>query len=267
LVGRFIDTEEKMTQPYVRTGALDRSPVLLLLCIISIWSTSCQKDPGFGGTGAIQGTITEKFYTDDYSLLIYEKQAVDEEVFIRFGDDPVLGDRMFTSQTGAFRFDYLYPGEYHIYYRSEDPSAIPEDDWAATLTVNLERGEVKDLGQLEKVTALDYDDGAAVIKGVVWEINYVNESRWPNLVIESEDYAHEQEVYLVYGDHDFYDERVRTQFDGYFEFSQLIPGDYLIFLYSEDVKRLTDQVVLKFEVTITELDQEVDLGTITIEKR
>lgn len=256
-----------MTKSHGETGARQWPPVMLFLWFALILSTSCQKDPGFGGTGAIKGTLVEKFYNDDYSELIYEKPAVDEEVFILFGDDPVLGDRIFTSQTGAFRFDYLYPGEYHIYYQSEDPEELPEDDWTTTHTVTLERGQELDLGQLEKVTALDYDDGAAVIRGVVWEINYVNESRWPNLVVESEDYAFEQEVYLVYGNHTFYDDRIRTQYDGTFEFSGLIPGDYLIFLYSEDVKRLTDKVVLKYEVTITEMDQEVDLGTINIEKR
>ena len=259
----FIDREEKMTIPYVQIGVLRWPPVLAMLCIVSILGTSCQKDPGFGGTGAIKGTLTEKFYNDDYSVLLDEKPAVDEEVFILFGDDPVLGDRVFTSLTGAFRFEFLYPGEYHIYYQSEDPAAVPEDDWTTLRSVNLKSGEELDLGQLEKITALDYDDGAAVIKGVVWEVNYVNESRWPNLVVESEDYAHEHEVYLVYGDHAFYDERVRTQYDGYFEFSGLIPGEYLIFLYSEDVKRLTDHVVLQFEVTITEMNQEM----ITIEKR
>lgn len=242
-------------------------PVAFFLCIAVMFCTSCQKDPGFGGTGAIKGTLVEKFYNDDYSQLIYQKPAVDEEVFIRFGDDQVLGDRIFTGQTGAFRFDYLYPGEYHIYYQSEDSTAIPEDEWTTIYTVTLESGEELDLGQIEKVTAIDYDDGSAVIKGVVWEINYVNESRWPNLVVESEDFAHEQEVYLVYGDHAYFDDRIRTQYDGYFEFSGLIPGDYLVFLYSEDVKRLTDEVVLQYEVTITEMDQEVDLGTINIEKR
>jgi hypothetical protein len=228
--------------------------------------TSCRKDEGTGGTGSIKGSITEQFFNDDYTRLIYERPAVDEEVFILYGDEQVLGDRIFTGNTGEFRFDFLYPGSYHIYFQSEDSTSVLQEEWEKLYTVELGRGEEADMGRLDKVTVLDYDDGAAIIKGIVWEINYVNESRWPNLVIESEDFAHEQEVYLTYGNHTFYDERVRTQHDGYFEFSKLIPGDYLIFLYSEDVKRLTQHVVLKFEVTITELDQVVDLGKITIDK-
>jgi hypothetical protein len=256
-----------MSGTHYQTGQL-RLPVVIVIYLLAfLFTTSCQKDPGIGGTGAIKGTIIEKFYNDDYSMFIYEQPAVDEEVFILFGDDKAPGDKISTGITGEFRFDFLYPGSYQVYYRTEDPTSLVGDKWTTIHKVELDRGEEADLGELEKITALDYDDGAAVIKGVVWEINYVNESRWPLLVVESEDYAYEQEVYLTYGNHTFYDERIRTQHDGYFEFSKLIPGDYLVFLYSEDVKRLTDKVVLKFEVTITEMDQVVDLGQITVKKR
>ena len=241
--------------------------VTVLTVLILLFGSACQKEAGIGGTGAIQGTIIEKFFNDDYTMLLYERPAVDEEVFILFGENKVLGDRIFTSNTGDFRFEFLYPGKYEIYYQSEDSASRFDSDWEVSHMVEIGRGEEVKLGALEKITALDYDDGAAVIKGVVWEINYVNESRWPNLVVESEDYAYEHEVYLTYGNHSFYDERVRTQHGGYFEFSNLIPGDYLIFLYTEDVKRLTDKLVLEFEVTITERDQELDLGQITIERR
>jgi hypothetical protein len=256
-----------MCATHFQAGKLLRPLAGVIAVLILVFGTACQKDPGFGGTGSIEGMIVEKFYNEDYSLLLYEQPAVDEEVFILFGDEKVLGDRIFTSITGEFRFEYLYPGHYQLYYQSDDTTSLLENEWGALRQVEIDRGEAVDLGQLEKITALDYDDGAAVIRGVVWEINYVNDSRWPSLVVESEDFAHEHEVYLIYGDHPFYDERVRTQYDGYFEFRDLIPGDYQVFLYSEDVKRLTDHVVLQFEVTVSEMDQVVDLGEITIEKR
>ncbi len=256
-----------MTGFFLQSKLLPQGAVAVVTMLVFLSGTACQKEPGIGGTGAIQGTIIEKFYNDDYTEFLYELPAVDEEVFILFGNDKVLGDRVFTGITGEFRFEFLYPGDYEIYFQSDDTTALLENDWGARFRVEVSRGQEVSMGQLEKISALDYDDGAAVIKGVVWEVNYVNESRWPSLVVESEDYAYEQEVYLTYGDHAFYDERVRTQHGGYFEFSNLIPGDYLIFLYSEDVKRLTDKVVLEFEVTISEFDQVVDLGQITVEKR
>jgi len=230
-------------------------------------TASCRKMEGEGGTGSISGIIMEHFYNDDYSLFIYTKPAVDEEVFILYGEEEVLGDRLFTGPTGAFRFGFLYPGRYTVYYQSQDSTALLDEDVEMLTVVTLDRGEEADLGELVKLTTLDFDDGAAMIRGVVKVIDYVDSSRWPNLVVDYIDYAYEQEVYLTYGNHTFYDERIRTQYDGSFKFSRLIPGDYLIFLYSEDVTRVKDKLVLKYEVTITEMDQVVDLGEITIEER
>lgn len=119
---------------------------------------------------------------------------------------------------------------------------------------------------LIKLNTLEFDEGDAVIKGVVIKRKYENGSKWPDLVLEYEDYAHEHEVYLTYGNHISYDKRVRTSYDGTFEFRSLIPGNYKVFLYSEDVTAVTEHVVLLFEVAIEEPDQVKDLGEIIIEK-
>ncbi len=227
---------------------------------------SCENTEGIGGTGSISGTITEHFYNEDYSSLIYQQAAVDEEVFIMFGDDGIPGDRVNTGPDGQFSAKYLYPGSYGIYYRSDDSTEVPDDGWSEVIWVDLEKGEEMELGDLVLLNTLDYDEGAAVIKGVVKKIKYNKDSWWPNLVVEYVDFAHEHEVYISHGTNDFIDDRVRTQYDGYFEFRNLIPGSYEVFLYSEDVTRATEHVVLKYEVTITELDQVVDLGEITIEQ-
>jgi hypothetical protein len=94
----------------------------------------------------------------------------------------------------------------------------------------------------------------------------VDLSSWPDLVIEKTYYATEKEVYLTYNNHTFYDERIRTQAEGVFEFGSLIPGKYLVFLYSDDVTGESDKVTLEFEVSIDDLDQVIDLGEIVIEK-
>jgi hypothetical protein len=229
-------------------------------------AVSCEKSEGLGGTGSVSGIVEEQFYNDDYSLLIYERPAVDEEVFIVFGEDKSLGSRVRTNHNGQFMFKYLYPGQYEVYFLSEDSASVLDLDVEKTWSVELDKGEDLDLGELVKLTTLDFDDGTAMIKGRVKVTDYVDTSTWPNLVIEKTYYGTEQEVYLTYGDHTFYDERIRTQFDGTFEFGGLIPGDYLVFLYSDDVRGESDKVALKFEVSITGLEQVVDLGEIVIEK-
>jgi len=242
------------------------------LCFISIMFAlgmllpSCEKTEGRGGTGSISGTLVEYFYNDDYSSLIFQKPAVDEEVFILYGEEESVGDRVVTGASGEFRFKYLYPGTYNIYYQTRDSTDIVDMNTEKMYEVVLDKGEDLDLGELEMLSTLDYDEGAAVIRGVVREITYDKDSRWPNLVPVYDDFAYEQEIYLTYGNHTYYDDRIRTQHDGSFEFANLIPGKYLIFLYSDDVTRDTDKVVIKREVIITEMDQVVDLGLITIEK-
>jgi len=237
--------------------------VCILTCLVVI---SCEKAEGLGGTGSISGIISEQFYNDDFSLQIYEKPAVDEEVYIVFGDEKGLGSRARTNHLGQFTFKFLYPGQYEVFFLSEDSASALGLDVERTFTVELDRGQDLDLGKLVKLNALDFDDGTAMIKGRVKEINYVDASTWPDLVIENTYDATEQEVYLTYGEHTFYDERIRTQHDGTFEFGGLIPGDYLIFLYSDDVTRESEKVIRSFEVSIEGLEQVVDLGEIVIEK-
>jgi hypothetical protein len=43
----------------------------------------------------------------------------------------------------------------------------------------------------------------------------------------------EARVYVVYGDHDFYDDDIRTGPDGLFVFSWLRKGDYKVYTYGE----------------------------------
>ncbi len=240
--------------------------IVFLLFLFVLLPLSCQKSEGLGGTGSIAGTITEQFFNDDYSLLIYEKPAVDEEVYIVFGSSEDLGNRVRTNNLGQFRFKYLYPGNYQVYFISGDSTAVLNMDVEKLYEVELDRGEDQDLGSLEKLSTLDFDDGTAMIKGVVKVIDYVDTSTWPDLVIEKTYYATEQEVYLTYNKHTFYDERIRTQAEGVFEFGRLIPGKYLVFLYSDDVTGTSDKVTLEFEVNINDLDQVIDLGEIVIEK-
>ncbi len=226
---------------------------------------SCDKNEGFGGTASIYGSITEGFYNENLSMKVDSLPAIDEEVFIVFGSDATPGDRVITGPTGEFRFDYLYPGRYFVYFRSQDSIGSPVEKLWKVKSVDLERGEDFNLGHMEKKSILDFDEGRGTISGVLRKIKYVNESRWPNLVVEYEDFAHEHEVYLTYGDHEYYDVRVRSQDNGYFEFPNLIPGFYTIFTYSEDVTQVTEHVVLKFEVVLEDMDASHDLGEIDIE--
>lgn len=207
-----------------------------------------------------------QYYNNDYSILISEEPAVDEDVFILFGDSDFVGDKVATSSTGAFEFPFLRDGDYQLYYMSEDSSTVSDEEQVVILDLTLESGKVSDQGIIYRYETLDWDDGSAKLTGVVKVINYKNTTSYPFLEVKDVTFAQELEVYLIYGDHEYYDDRIRTNYDGVFEFKDLIPGDYTVFVYSEDITGGTEDIAIIKQATITTVGEVIDLGEYTIEK-
>ena len=77
------------------------------------------------------------------------------------------------------------------------------------------------------------------------------------------------EVFIVYGDNTGPDDRVFTNPDGDFSFNWLRPGDYTIYIYSEDTIEATLQdelpeIAIYKEVYIDDRNETLDAGVITI---
>jgi len=99
--------------------------VILATMITGLIVISCSKEEGTGGTSVIKGKVIERHYNSNFTTLIEQFYAPDEEVFIVFGDDPVYGDRVTTNYDGSYRFEYLREGNYTIYAYSEDSANYP----------------------------------------------------------------------------------------------------------------------------------------------
>ncbi len=227
---------------------------------------SCIQQEGYGGTSGIEGVLMTKYFNDDYSVLIKEEPAVDEDVFILFGEEDFLGDKVATSVTGAFEFPFLNEGDYRLYYMSVDTASVSNEEGTVIIDLSLKSGKTTDLDTIYRFEVLNFDDGSGKLSGVVKLINYKNDTFYPFLDVKDITFAQEQEVYLVYGDHEFYDERIRTNFDGYFEFDNLIPGDYSVFVYSEDITGGSQDIEIVKNATITEEGEAIDMGEFIIEK-
>lgn len=240
--------------------------ILFLLLSIALCFSSCEKDEGFGGNSHLKGKLVKKIYNDDYSLLLEEIPAKDEDVFLSFGSGVVVDEKTETSFTGEFSFEYLFAGDYKVYYYSKDFPNSAQSKIEVVQNVTLEKGKTVTLDDLVIYDTYDFDEGEATIEGKVLVKNYFNSTTWPNLVVKDITPAQEQEIYLVYGDHKQYDQRIRTNFDGTFAFTYLIKGNYRIYVYSEDIKGGTADIVIQKEIQITNKQQEVTLDDITIEK-
>lgn len=250
----------------IRNRFLMNAQVATLVVLAGLLFSSCSKEEGFGGNSHIKGTLIEQVYNSDFSLLLYEQPAADKDVFIVFGNDKTIGDDVKTNYNGQFEFSYLREGSYSIFYYSDDSLSAYSENKEIRYSVDLGKKETIDLDTLHLLNSIEYNEGSASIKGRVFLINYQNSSTWPNLVVKDTSLAQEQEIYITYGNHIFYEDRIRTSFDGTFVFQDLIKGQYKIFLYSEDVSGGTEDIVVSLETEITGEFQEIDLGDVYIKQ-
>lgn len=104
--------------------------------------------------------------------------------------------------------------------------------------------------------------GAATLKGVVIEQRY---NSLGNVIASYP--APDQDVYIIYGsENTFYDDDIKTSFDGSYEFRYLRKGSYKIFVYEDCITCPSGQKEVLREVEITEKNQELILDTIYIKK-
>jgi hypothetical protein len=104
------------------------------------------------------------------------------------------------------------------------------------------------------------EGGKAVIKGVVMRQNVNGVG---NPVGDAYPYQ-DNRVFIIYGDHDFYDDDVRTGPDGNYEFRWLRKGDYTIYTFGEcNCPGNSVEVVQK--VTVGDRKEVVTVPTITVD--
>jgi len=100
------------------------------------------------------------------------------------------------------------------------------------------------------------EGGNSTIYGKMTTYNYNAEFTNLRGVYPSAD----EDVYIIYGSDRSYSERVRTNYEGVYEFKYLRPGDYTIYAYSKDstLTLVSEMVAVIRKVTITENKQTVE---------
>ena len=104
------------------------------------------------------------------------------------------------------------------------------------------------------------EGGAATIKGKIIVEDYNN----AGTTLQDTYPGADRDVYIVYGNENtFYDNDIKTSYDGSFEFRYLQKGNYQIFVY-EEIQGAENDTVIVHSVSITEKKQVVDLGEIVV---
>ena len=195
----------------------------LILAVTALLLSACNKGPGEGGTGTVQGFVKLVHHPDDdYTLTPDTMVAAKTDVFIIYGDEAYFGD---DAETNA------NPGNYTVFAYSTLPSG---EKVAVSETVELQRGTIANVPTLYIHDGKAY--GTSVVKGRVHAAYYHNGS------YRGEGWACEHRVYIrrVGDDIPFDDTRVGP--DGYFAFQKLQPGEYEVYTVTQDFNEVPDFV-------------------------
>ena len=93
---------------------------MVILLVIVIGFTSCEKESGEGGTSVIEGKAykihTYQTTQGQIDTLYYQLDA-GKDVFIIYSDDEtaIYDDEFETDYNGRYRFEFLRKGKYTIY--------------------------------------------------------------------------------------------------------------------------------------------------------
>lgn len=236
--------------------------IAFILC--SLFLSNCKKDEGYGGKASIRGVVTELRYNEDFDVFQSARPALEEDVYIEFGSDHFVADNTKTSSDGEFEFQNLLPGKYTIYIYSDDstrnsPTKIPVKK-EITISKN---SRIVNIDTLFKFKAVKFDDGTSSISGMVNMIYYINNFQ----TIREISPAQDEDVFIVYNNHDYYDLRVRTLYNGRFTATNLIKGHYTVYAYSDDPSGASEKLREIREVDITEDNQHIDVGTMNVNNK
>jgi len=117
----------------------------------------CDKSEGEGGNSSISGNVTIQQWNNTFTVMSYEAEAADYDVFIVYGDELGYSDKTETDYNGDFKFSFLREGDYTVYVYSKVNSTAAingqaPDEEAVTQLVSL--GKNDNLG-IEDFTVLN----------------------------------------------------------------------------------------------------------------
>lgn len=232
---------------------------MLILSIFSVVFFSCEKPEGIGGAASIEGQIMVNVYDNNFRVLQTSVPAIDEDVYIIYGNDKLDFEDTRTNHEGKFKFNFLTKGDYSIYVLSNHSTDLTD----SVIIVDVAIANNKDHINVQPITikkTMDVDDGKATLSGQVF---YLKEEFG---LITDTIAAIEKEVYLYYEDDEFYSERIRSQANGNFAFGNLIKGTYKVAILGDNP--IGGQPKLSYEKTVDveELTETRNVGNFYLYK-
>lgn len=123
---------------------------ILSLCFVMILA-ACTKGPGTGGRASLKGKVFARNYSNSF-VLIDSGYIGGVNVYIKYGDQPGVGDNVDTDNEGVYLFPYLRPGDYTIYAFSKTLTNNTLDSAVVKKVTIRERKEEIEVPQIDIIT-------------------------------------------------------------------------------------------------------------------
>jgi hypothetical protein len=102
-------------------------------------------------------------------------------------------------------------------------------------------------------------------KSTIYGKVYVKEYNSTFTVLKDEYYGPDIWVYIIYGNDRDYGDRIKTNYDGTYEFKYLRPGTYHVYTYSKDSTLQTEaDIAIIRDVEIPNNKQDIEIPQFTI---
>lgn len=230
-------------------------PIISGICLTMFvfFFTSCSKEEGKGGEYSIKGKVLVNYYQDNFSTKSGSGVAKDYEVYILYGDQVGLGDKVRTDYKGEFEFKYLQKGNYKIYVYSDDTTMLSPSG----RTILVQEVSISGNKTLDDFIVSDNDDrkdgeGVYSISGKVFTQNCNKYFTTCNTGVLQPDV----EVFIRRINQNYYFDKESTSDLGFYQFTKLAPGEYVVYtssknpLYASD-KTLQETIAISDTITIS----------------
>ena len=247
-----------------------------ILSSLALTLASCSKEEGEGGRSSISGTITgteissaraeiteittvpgNEIKSQDFFLLNTPSSLANYAIWFRDINN-VMGAPIITGRT-LIVIDYSSSSSTNIDMATSLESALNAIS-GTPFTVSRTNDFLTITNNSSGYTT-DADNATSKLI-----VDVITQGR-DQITLQSGAFA-DEDVYIVYGDEDdIYDDNVKTNFDGTFEFNNLRKGKYKVFAYSKDESNITTPLTPVFKEIEIGGSEDGDVGKITIEKK
>jgi len=129
---------------------VQKSIQIFFLVLIILLLNNCKKTPGQGGNAQINGTYWVRNYDPFFTIVTGRYPAINQSVYLFFGDETSPGVSAKTNENGQFEFKYLRKGKYRVVAYSKQyqggSTAIPSEFAIETIVNLTKRKEIKNIG-------------------------------------------------------------------------------------------------------------------------